>query len=194
MPRTGYAKAMVYGLKDPETGQIRYVGQCGAGSVRPWAHQTPTNLREEPGPKANWIQGLKDRGLNYEVVVLEDADNADQELLWSMEQFWISQAKGLGWPILNITKGGGGALGLRMSPESIAKIVAVREAEKAAGKKPKTAGWNKGLKSTLEHRAKISAALMGNTYASGNKGKPKSEAHKAAIAAAKAAKRAAKGL
>lgn len=36
----------------------------------------------------------------------------------------------------------------------------------------------KGIKSSLETRKKISNALFGNTYASGNKGKQKSESHK----------------
>jgi hypothetical protein len=42
-------------------------------------------------------------------------------------------------------------------------------------------GINKGSIHTLEHNAKIAATLVGNTRASGNKGKPKSPEHRAKI-------------
>ena len=43
--------------------------------------------------------------------MLEETSRVED--LDSMEQFWIAQARGLGWPLTNVTKGGKGWLGGR---------------------------------------------------------------------------------
>lgn len=143
---------LVYGLQDPDTGAIRYVGQSSRGLARPKTHNEPKRNREAGNRhKAAWVAQVHARGSAVAIVVLEEfRDAAD---LNDAERFWIAQARGLGWPLTNLTSGGGGARGFKISAETIAK----RRATRAANNHPPPVV-------SAEARQKLSAAHAGKPW------------------------------
>lgn len=93
---------LIYGLIDPRTLLIRYVGLSSTGMRRPRDHRRPscpdTYCRR-------WVKSLQSEGLDYQIVVLEvlkDAVELDQA-----ERWWIAYGRACDWPLTNLTKGGG---------------------------------------------------------------------------------------
>ena len=128
----------IYGLTDPRTNQVRYIGRTVSGMRRPKMHGFPSILAKDKTYKANWIRQLRALDLDYGVVVLEEVEKGK---LGQVEQQWIAKAKAECWPLTNLTDGGeGGHLGRKFTPEHRARISAA----------------NKGRKMTLEQRAKLS--------------------------------------
>jgi len=62
-----YRHSGVYGLRDPRTGTIRYVGS----SLDIW-NRYSGHLRPSPGKKGAWIKELKTLGLTPDLVIIED--------------------------------------------------------------------------------------------------------------------------
>ena len=93
---------LIYGLVDPRTLLIRYVGLSSRGLDRPRAHRRPscpdTYCRR-------WVKTLEQQGLTYEIVVLEVIDEASK--LPAAECWWIAYGRACGWPLTNLTNGGG---------------------------------------------------------------------------------------
>ena len=119
---------LIYGLIDPCTRLIRYVGKSCTGMRRPKKHRllAPKSV----GPYCeNWIRSLLANGLDYEIVVLDTA-LAKPELS-VMERFWIAYGRACGWPLTNLTDGGDGrAPGSIASAETRAKMSASRKGRK----------------------------------------------------------------
>lgn len=177
---------LIYGLVDPTSKLVRYVGKSSSGFIRPSSHRQPNALKGSSTRLSNWVRKLQSCDLTYEVVVLE---YCAQDALSAAEIWWIAYGKALGWPLTNLTSGGEGTKGYvtpdsvkaklsaaqklyMANPESRAKVSAklsnrvISESTKA-----KFRGDLSRVKRP-EVRAKISAAL---------KGKAKSAAHKEAI-------------
>lgn len=87
--------SFIYGLVDPETQELRYVGKTRVGMKRA--------LAEHSARCRNWIRKLKRRGLVQEVVVLEETDELDEA-----ERRLISLFRRLGYSLTNIADGGEG--------------------------------------------------------------------------------------
>lgn len=178
-PHAGQTR-LIYGLVDPRTLLIRYVGSSTTGLSRPNAHRTPREQRR-PSYKTSWVKSLLDAGLDYTVVVLE-VRPVD---LHASERFWIAYGRACGWPLTNLTAGGEGALGRVASKETRAKLSASLrgkprspEAAKASadghrGKplKPEHLAKLRGRKQAPEHVAKRAAARRGRACAPETKAK-----------------------
>ena len=97
-PQTLY----IYGLREPDTGLIRYIGKTN-NPHRRWLN----HLTEKSHCKRTyWIRSLLRRGLRPEIVVIEEIHGA-----WpwqESERFWIAFANRNGWPLINMTSGGDG--------------------------------------------------------------------------------------
>jgi hypothetical protein len=93
---------LIYGLIDPRSRLIRYVGMSSCGMRRPKQHRSTscpnTYCRR-------WVQQLQELRLDYEIVVLETVSNAAD--LSQAECWWIAFGKACGWPLTNLTAGGG---------------------------------------------------------------------------------------
>lgn len=112
---------IIYGLLDPVTEQVRYVGKSKMGIKRAKHHAQPSALNVDRTHKGNWIRKLQKDGLLYEIKILE---GGVEDLTWR-EQVWIAYGRGLGWPLTNITCGGEpGPDGYKWTPEHRAKISA----------------------------------------------------------------------
>lgn len=179
----------VYGLLSTEDGIVRYIGQTVSrletrrishinNATRVGSHSY--NLRS-----ARWIRSVLSRG--FDLIAFPLATDAvyneteEQTIAWYRQQ---------GFPLVNCTDGGKGALGYRWSPAQRAKASAQRRGRKLSPEwcanlsksrkgKPKPAGFGnkislakkgvKGQPMSAEAKAKLSAF---------NKGKILSEDHR----------------
>lgn len=137
------SKRLVYGLVDPRTRLLRYVGKSSSGLTRPKSHFYPCRLNDRTH-MARWVRSVVVAGLKPEIVVLEEVDS--ESALNEAEEFYIGYFKFIGCPLTNATVGGEGATGVVPSEVTRAKMSAAR----------------KGRKFTETHRASIAAALQGH--------------------------------
>lgn len=135
----------VYGLFDPETGELRYVGVTSKSlKQRLWQHEASARLSYRRHV-ANWIKGLSRRGLTPVIDEIEEQPTLAEAFV--AEAFWIQYFRGLGCALTNLTAGGPGA-SMAQSPESRAK-------KGAAGR---------GRKHSKASRAKMSAMQRNRPY------------------------------
>jgi hypothetical protein len=188
---------LVYGLVDPRTDEVRYIGKSEHGISRPRSHSRANALRIDGNShKANWIRELQREGLEYRIVVLDMLPDGDATGLYELEHYWISRGRASGWPLTNLNDGGPGQSGHRKSEKTLAKLrdsmnssLAVKEAQlNRRGKKqgpypPRTAEHRERLRQshlgkTLspESRAKVGVASRGNKYCLGKRQSPETRA------------------
>lgn len=130
---------VLYGLVDPVSLLLRYIGISSYGLGRPHQHALEADKdKVRHLPLYCWIRQLTAAGLKYSVVVLRDDFTTVQDLR-SAEIHWIAIMRALGAPLLNISRGG---LGGPLSEQSRKRISMA----------------NKGRKHTPESRAINSAA------------------------------------
>lgn len=132
----------IYGLIDPRTGLVRYVGKTAVGMRRPQSHRTPCILRADQTHKGRWIRQLVAEGLLYVITVLEEVEVNHLSIA---ERSWIARGRELGWPLTNSTDGGEGLSGHVFSPEHRQRISCA----------------NKGRRLTEAQRARIASARRG---------------------------------
>jgi len=137
-------KYIVYGLKDPLSNQIRYVGKSSNYLYRPKEH-----LKERSwyGPLKDtylyrWVRKLVAKGHYPEIVILE---TAAPEVLADRERYWIKNMRDNGVTLCNLTDGGEGCLGRKVSEVTKGRI------SKA----------HAGRKLCEEHRRALSLAKIG---------------------------------
>jgi len=148
---------IVYGLVDPHTLLVRYVGLSTNGLKRPNGHRAPSSLRCKSHKNA-WIKTLFDAGLDYTIVVLEVV--ATKDALPAAERFWIALGRAFGWPLTNLTDGGDG--GLNPAPETRAKVsAALRGRVLTPEHRAKIGAAQRGVSKDPEHVAKVAEALRG---------------------------------
>ncbi len=111
---------LVYGLIDPRTRLISYIGQSTLGLCRPHQHHAPNKTRRNSWC-STWLRGLERKHLRCEIVVLEVTE-ADQSLLDTSEIWWIRYGRLSGWPLKNMTDGGIGSLGRKHNRKTKALI------------------------------------------------------------------------
>lgn len=111
----------IYGLIDPRTGCLRYVGLTANVAKRLFRHCHPLN--DDRSHRGCWLRGVVNLGLRPELVVLEHV--ADRVRALDLERFWISSLRAAGADLVNVADGGdGGATrtGARLTNEHKNKI------------------------------------------------------------------------
>lgn len=176
MPDTTF----IYGLLEPDTGKLRYIGKANDPHKRLRQHLR----RKGKTHRAYWIESLTARGLVPELQLLLEVAKPEWEF-W--ERDMIQTFREAGCKLVNGTAGGDGTEGHQHSARAKEKISKARIGKPAynrghshsAQTKEKISkaligkpAYNRGCPQSNETRAKLSAAALG---------KPKSEAHKAAI-------------
>lgn len=91
----------IYGLQDPETKEIRYIGKANNPNVRYRQHIKGGCLNNQH--KRGWINALGKRGLKPELIILETTDDKNWEM---REKYWIKFGIDNDWPLTNISSGG----------------------------------------------------------------------------------------
>ena len=180
---------IIYGLDDPETQQLRYVGK----TTRNLSQRLRDHLKDKRRcHRVNWIKNLTVRGLQPGIFEIESVlDRQANEA----EKFWIAYFQYIGADLTNGTSGGTGGntgQGTHRTPEVRAKMSAAQRIaqhgnQKRLGKKhsPETLAkmriiklgnqyarghhGSRGYHHTPEARAKISVASRGNQHALGHK-------------------------
>lgn len=147
----------IYALCDPDTGEIRYVGQTTDIERRYKQHLQvigkPNTYRK------SWIQSLLKQGKEPVMRILEEAtDDAWIE----REKWWINEMRRQGARLTNLTNGGDGVNGLKHTEEARRKM-----SEKAKGRaishatRQKLSLIHKARMSTIESRQWVSQVHKG---------------------------------
>ncbi len=157
------SKYLVYGLVDPRTHHLRYVGKSESGSIRPRQHVEPARLVIDHTHKGNWLRRLLAEGLKPEIVVIQEFD--DNEILGQAEIFWIAYFKRLGHSLTNHCRGGEGFIGPHTS-ETKAKIGAAHRGRKRSQEtKDRMRAKALGRIHTQESKDRMSRAKRGSVVA-----------------------------
>lgn len=139
----------IYCLKDPTTGDVRYIGQTNNLKRRLKKHLTVSSKMRSP--LGYWLRSL------LEPPVLAFLHEVSENESWvEEERRYISCARALGMNLVNATDGGEGTSG----PQSPARRAAQSARQKGVPHSPEwraaqSAAWS------LERRAAQSAARMG---------------------------------
>jgi hypothetical protein len=91
-------RPLVYGLRDPQVQQFRYVGKTFALTERTKEHLRGI-VGDGPSDKREWVQSLLDRGMRPEIVVLEVPSSVDD--VSTCERNWIAKLRGEGHLLFN---------------------------------------------------------------------------------------------
>ena len=113
------SQVFIYGLTDPRTNEVRYIGKTTKGMSRPIAHGRPWILRTNRTHRTNWINKLASTGVRFGIVVLE---YCTEETISDRERAWIAWARQIGWNLTNHTDGGEGVPGYRFKEEQKKRI------------------------------------------------------------------------
>jgi len=157
----------IYGLIDPTTNQLRYVGKSISPYIRLRKHISERNKHDSY--KDRWVRKLIMNGVRPELLIIDIVCKHDWEF-W--EKFYISYFRGLGFKLTNSTEGGDqppSTIGRKHTKESKQKM--------SDSKKGKIIPWlNDGKERTKKHRDNLSKSLKGRV--SPNKGKTFSDEYK----------------
>ena len=132
---------IIYGLVDPGTKEVRYVGKSSYGLKRPKEHFKPSNYLTQQNHKAHWIKKLKSEGKQPDIVVLKTATS--EEELNQLEINTIKYYRDQGLKLTNGTDGGEGSLGWlpteenkkNMSKSRVKYLASLEQPLKAINKK-----------------------------------------------------------
>jgi hypothetical protein len=106
----------IYGLVDPRTNFIRYIGKAKDTKRRYAGHLIPSQLDQHSHHRANWLKELLRLGLKPIMEILETVPTSEWE---KAEREWIAMFRNIpGYPDLtNTTNGGEGLDGFTPSKE-----------------------------------------------------------------------------
>lgn len=107
------SQCVIYGLIDPFTNQLRYVGKSANLKRRSKEY---TRYKKNPTRHVEkWVNSLISKGVVPEVEVLEERENPKE--LNELEKFYVGYFKGLGCDLCNHTDGGEGMCGFQYTYE-----------------------------------------------------------------------------
>jgi NUMOD3 motif len=172
-------RCCIYGLVDPRTGEVRYIGKTTYGIRRIYSHRWL--LFRDKTYKGAWLRQLIAAGLWCEVRLLEELP---AEELCAAEVRWIAYARKEGWPLTNLTDGGEGTHGLVRRPEHTAKIAAaLRGRPLSLECRAKLSAVNRGKKLSVEHAAALRASHVGRPTSARQRARA-SEVHRGKVLSA----------
>lgn len=112
---------VIYGLVDPRTGHLRYVGKtCRTMSARLVAHRTTARTGRSTVSSGVWLRELMDQGFQPDAFVLEIVPAGGDWV--AAERYWIASMKLAGAILTNHSCGGEGIGGFRHTAATKAKI------------------------------------------------------------------------
>ena len=115
---------IIYGLIDPRTRNLRYVGKSKHGFARLRAHVLQAQHPSKPKFHVHhWINTLISEGLRPEIVLIERLDpESNLIVMRELERWYVLYFRGQGCDLANSTDGGDGTEGYKYSAESRAKM------------------------------------------------------------------------
>lgn len=143
-----------YGLCDPDTEEIRYIGK----SIRPFQRAINHLNDRSRCHRTNWIQSLLSQGKEPKIKILGSIRGNVRWQEW--EKWWIAVGKSRGWRLTNSTSGGDGVPDL--PPEIRERIrqasIGRTQTSEQRAKILKSRAW---WRPTQEHRERIKQANLG---------------------------------
>lgn len=98
---------LIYGLVDPNSKQIKYIGKSSSGLIRPKSHSSPSSLKKDcNSKKVKWIISLLENDKKPEIVVLDYSNSVEENN--EKEIKYIKQYREAGFELFNILDGGNG--------------------------------------------------------------------------------------
>ncbi len=150
-------KYLIYGLTDPRTEQVRYIGKSTIGMRRPREH----GRKGRSNAKCkNWLKSLHAKGLKFGIVVLEVCEN--EESLNPAECRWIAYGRAENWELTNMTNGGEGTTGhikSKETREALSRAAKSRQADPEVRENARKKAL--GHTTSKETREQISKKLKG---------------------------------
>jgi hypothetical protein len=93
----------IYGLIDPISGELRYVGITAYSIKSRLAQHTSAGRLS---PVRRWIRGLQEKGVAPVAVNLDSIRPVRESEAYSLEEFWTRYMKFIGADLLNINHNG----------------------------------------------------------------------------------------
>lgn len=138
----------IYTLSHPITQEVKYIGKTN-DIIKTFSRHICDKRKTY---KVNWINKLKLQKLKPIIEVLDITEN--QAKAYFLEQYWISQFKCWGFTLTNLTDGGNGNFGKKLSPIEKATISKVLKDKYA--KEPHPLIGSKHTASRRSHLSKVS--------------------------------------
>lgn len=166
----------IYGLTDPRTGIVRYIGKSDDPVLRLKGHLVDHGKCH----RTNWLQELIRAGLRPGVVILEEVPVTEWQ---DAERWWIKHFREQEYLLTNSTDGGDGIINLseesrQKKSNSLRGHIVTEEtrekiAEKATGRKhsDETLRKLKGRRHSEESRRKMSESHVGKNLSDETKHK-----------------------
>lgn len=114
-------KAYIYGLKDPRDDNIYYVGKSTRPKRRLEQHLVNMSTNKN---RVSWLEDLQTAGLEPQLTILEKSNDENWQ---EAERRWIAIGRQEGWPLTNISQGGGGKEGQAKPDQVSSKWECVRD-------------------------------------------------------------------
>lgn len=112
----------IYGLIDPRTNQLRYVGKTVlTPDRRVFTHKWRARVHPHKRHSMAWLLSLEKDGVEPDVFTIEEVPIGGDWV--EAEQFWIAYFRFIGADLCNHTDGGEGQPGHKQSPETIKKRI-----------------------------------------------------------------------
>src|SRR4051812_37966689 len=92
---------LIYGLIDPDSQELRYIGQTIHGLLRPVSHWMNKRQRTSGDYCHCWVRNVLSRGKIPEILIIEESENSSQ--LDKSEEFWIEYFRSIGCPLTNMS-------------------------------------------------------------------------------------------
>lgn len=144
---------LIYGLNDPRTNELRYVGQTTRTLLQRLSQHCAPGALQRKSHLTNWVRALRKQSLRPRIVLLECADTIDELNL--LELRWIYRCRRSGAKLVNQRIGGDNSL---HSAETRARMSAAHSTADARARKSET---QRGRVHSAEHNARVSAAKRG---------------------------------
>jgi len=111
----------IYALFETGSGRVRYVGKTSRYLHQRHKQHIAEAVRRPRLPVGRWLRKQIEDGARLGIQLLENVQGADWQ---SREQFWIAKFRAEGADLLNLTDGGEGCHGLKVSAERRAAVSA----------------------------------------------------------------------
>lgn len=146
----------IYGLIDPITKQLRYIGKSDKVNLRLRQHIKDSKKRGNLNKKEAWIKSLLNKNNKPEIKIIEVVNYNEWQ---SKEIYYINKYKNEGIGLLNDTNGGDGVSGYKHGKASLNKMS--RTWIKKGEHLSESTEFKKGNKLSEETKKKISEGLKG---------------------------------
>jgi hypothetical protein len=118
IPKNIKVQTFIYTLEDPDTNEIKYIGK----TVKPLKTRLTNHIyscKRETNHRTNWIKSIIKKGKK---PIIKMIDFCSWEKSQELETYWINKFKNEGANLVNLTNGGEGNLGLKLSKERRDKL------------------------------------------------------------------------